>query len=134
MDQPFPSTHSFSVSENESVCYLIPIQGMTRKLNVYIYISLNSEPETPPDSGIRGKNVLLSFRKAGHTFPTPFPRSRELLCNDCSNTIVTTRSGLRHFPVICRYFFRSCFYCNYCCSVFLLFFSPKWPFQQFSEM
>ena len=34
--------------------------------------SLSSPPETPPDSGIRGNNVLISFRKAGNAVPTPF--------------------------------------------------------------
>ena len=29
-------------------------------------------PESPPDSGIRGNNVHISFSKAGHAVPTPF--------------------------------------------------------------
>ena len=33
--------------------------------------SLSSPPETPPDSGIRENNDLVSFRKAGHAVPKP---------------------------------------------------------------
>ena len=33
---------------------------------------MSVDPETPPDSEIRGNNVLISFRKAGHVVSTPF--------------------------------------------------------------
>ena len=34
--------------------------------------NLSSEPETPPDSGIRGNSTRISFRKARHAVSTPF--------------------------------------------------------------
>ena len=49
--------------------------------------SFSSPPETPPVSGIRGNNALISFRKAGHAVPTPFP-----VRVNCSVTIVATQS------------------------------------------
>ena len=38
----------------------------------FIKNSLISPPETLPDSGIWGSNVLISFRNAGHAVLTPF--------------------------------------------------------------
>ena len=56
--------------------------------------SLSSGLETPPDSGIRENNVLISFPEGWKHCPNIFHRLRELLCNDFSDTIVTTQSGL----------------------------------------
>ena len=45
---------------------------MTRKLKVFFKKnSLSSEPETPPDSGIRGNSTPISFRKVRHAVTTP---------------------------------------------------------------
>ena len=82
----------------------------------------SSGPETPPDSGIWGNNVLISFRKARHVVPTPF-----LVRVNCSVTIVATPSlqlgaVSDNFQFYLSLFLRSCFYCNFCCSDFLLFF------------
>ena len=87
-----------------------------------IKYSLSSPPETPPDSGIWGNNVLISFRKAVHVVPTPF-----LVRVNCSVTIVAAQSLQLgevpdNFHFYLALFLRSCFYCNYCCSVFPLFF------------
>ena len=76
----------------------------------------------PPNSGIRGNNVLISFGKAGHVVPTP-----SLVRVNCSVTIEAAKllklgavsDIFQFYPSL---FLRSCFYCNYCCSVFLLFF------------
>ena len=59
---------------------------MNRKLKL-IYNSLSLGPETPPDSGIRINNTLISFRKAGHVVPTPL-----LVLVNCSVTIVAAQS------------------------------------------
>ena len=48
------------------------IQDISGKLKKYLTYSLSSTPETPPDTGIRGKNALISSRKAGHAVPIPF--------------------------------------------------------------
>ena len=48
--------------------------------------SLSRGPETPPNSGIRGNNVHISFRKAKHV-PTPF-----LVLVNCSVAIVAAQS------------------------------------------
>ena len=37
-----------------------------------VKIMLKFYPETPPDSGIRAKNSLITSRKAGHVVPIPF--------------------------------------------------------------
>ena len=46
------------------------IQDISRKLKT-IKCSSSSPFETPPDSGIRGNNVLSCFRKVGQAVPTP---------------------------------------------------------------
>ena len=51
-----------------------------------MYISSSFRPDTPPDSGIRGDNVHISFKKAEHAVPTPF-----LVRVSCSVTIVAAQ-------------------------------------------
>ena len=102
--------------------------------SLYIY-QFEFWARDPLDSGIRENNVLIDLRKAGHAVPTPF-----LVRVNCSVTIVAAQSlqlgaVFDNFQFYLSLFFRSCFHCYYCCSVFFShFFLQNGRVNHFSEM
>ena len=69
MDQLFPQLlASHNLNTNLDVSNSIQDQ----KLKVQKNKELQFSRETPPNSGIRANNSLISSRKAGHVVPIPF--------------------------------------------------------------
>ena len=93
MTNPFPQ---LLASTLKTKCVLIKFNsGHTRKLKLFLKKKqFQLLPETLPDSRIRTKTGLVVVVEGwSNTRDTP-PLSRESLCNNCSCTVSTIRTGL----------------------------------------